>query len=103
MRAQVWIQARAALGRQASIRQWPKALRAFLRATHEAQLAVHLEGTLGRAASLEMQPIDVLSQQQEAVAEMLLELDERTVGGVRTGAAADSRPIEIPAPHHFRV
>src|SRR5690606_22097194 len=67
----------------------------------EVQVAVDLQGPLRRVARAQVQAVDVLRDQHEALAERALEGDERPVRGVRRRAQAERTPPEVPAPLRF--
>jgi len=63
---------------------------------------VDLIGALLGIAGAQVEPVDVLSDEHEAIAERLLELHDGTVGVVGVRGAADASPVEVPGPHLVR-
>ena len=62
---------------------------------------MHLDDAL--AAGGAMQAVDVLRDEQEAIAEALLERDQRVVAGVRRDAGHAGAALRVELPHERRV
>src|SRR5690606_41020966 len=70
---------------------------------HEIDVAVNLIGPLERVAGAQVQSVDILSDEHEAIGfasrrELLLESRKREVSFVRLRGATETASIQVPAP-----
>ena len=67
-------------------------------AAHEEDVAVDLAGSVQAAPGPEMQPVDVLGDQGEAIAQVFFHPYQGQMPVIGIGGGTDAHPVQVPGP-----